>query len=724
MAINLSDKNSRFSLDISVCELHGVGETRYKALSSMGIETVGDLIRFYPRAYQNRGETQSVAEIKEKLSAGGSGIFSVVLTVASEPVVSMVRRGMVLMKIRAFDETGSVQITYFNQQYLRNTMHTGSVFRFYGRVTRDGSVLTMANPINEPYIDGSELRDIVPVYSLTAGIKQKFVAGIVSEALRIASDSLTEFIPTEILSEMSLPTYSWAMNAVHHPETTDDIARARRRIMFNELFLMMLSLDVRGESAKQKNCIPTRDSDIHEFTASLPYELTNAQKRCISEIISDMSGEVLMNRILTGDVGSGKTIVAGAACYAAVKNGYRAALMVPTEILAEQHAADFTKLFEPFGIKCSLLTGSTKKKDRDTILAGLRDDIIGDKVDIVIGTQALISENVVIDKLGLAVIDEQHRFGVAQRAALFEKANDVHCLVMSATPIPRTMTLASFGSIAISRIDELPKGRQKIDTFIVNEGYRNRLIAFIRKQADEGHQTYVVCPAVEENTEKETDVENIGDISFTDSGEKLPLKAAETMADILSEALPDLKVGLIHGKMKSTAREKVMREFEAGELNVLVSTTVIEVGVNVPNASLMIVENAERFGLSQLHQLRGRVGRGQVKSYFVLVSDATDSVARERLSAIKSTTDGFEIAQYDLEQRGPGDFFSDSGMIRQSGEIDLGLAASCTDTEIIEKASCYAKTIVEKDPTLSDEKNKAMRRQLARFIKSKSKTQN
>ena len=715
-----------YTLSTPVTVLKGVGETRVKSLLSMGIETLGDLVRCFPRAYQNRGDTVLTTDIKEKLSPGESGIFSLILTVSSEPSVRMIRRGMTVMKFSAFDEGGAVHITYFNQPYLKNTMHTGSVFRFFGKVTRENGALTMANPRSEPYYSGAVLQDIVPVYPLSAGIKQKFMAGLVSEALGYVSKELTEFLPTDVLTELSLPTYSYAINAVHHPSTVDDIAKAKRRLTFNELFLMMLSLDVRGNAAKKSNSVPIKYSAIDEFVSGLPYELTGAQKRCVSEIISDMSGQSLMNRILTGDVGSGKTIVAAAACYCAVKNGYRAAVMVPTEILAEQHAEDFQKLFSPLGINCALLTGSTRKKARDMILSGLADENELNRVDIVIGTQALISEEVKIDRLGLAVIDEQNRFGVAQRAALFEKAEDVHCLVMSATPIPRTMTLATYGSIAVSRIDELPRGRQKVDTFIVNESYRARLNAFIKKQADEGHQTYVVCPAVEE-AEKEQDSENIGDIMLIDDAvkeEKLPMKAAETMAEYLTSALPELKVGLIHGQMKTAARDVVMREFENGEVNVLVSTTVIEVGVNVPNASLMIVENAERFGLSQLHQLRGRVGRGNIKSYFILVSDAKDSAAKERLGAIKSTTDGFKIAEYDLEQRGPGDFFSDSGIIRQSGEIDLSLAASCTDTDMIEKAAYYAKKITADDPALTSEKNKALRRQLTRFNKKTSKTNN
>lgn len=723
-----SEQNIKNALDRPVASLKGVGEAREKALLSMGIETLGDLICCYPRAYQNRGDTHTVAEIKEKAAEGEKGPFSVILTVSAEPSVKMIRRGMTIMKLKAFDETGAVQIIYFNQQYLKNTMHTGSVFRFFGRITSEHGSLQMSNPITEPYYADAPLPDIVPVYPLSAGLKQKFMAGIVAEALRTAAGELFEFLPHDALTELSLPTYSYALNTIHRPDTVSAIEKAKRRLVFDELYLMMLSLAVKGKNSRRRNYIRLNDTEIGEFVSSLPYELTGAQKRCVSEIISDMAGESLMNRILTGDVGSGKTVVAAAAVYAAVRNGYRAAVMVPTEILAEQHAADFDKLFAPLGISCALLTGSTKKKAKTLILEGLTDANPMNRVDVVIGTQALISDGVEIESLGLAVIDEQHRFGVMQRAALFEKAEDVHCLVMSATPIPRTMTLVTYGSIDVSRIDELPRGRQKVDTFIVNESYRARLNAFIRKQADEGHQSYVVCPAVEEAEAVEQDAENIGDIDLIGGEAKkepaLPLKAAETTAEYLAEALPELKIGLIHGKMKTAGREEVMKAFEAGEVDVLVSTTVIEVGVNVPNATLMIVENAERFGLSQLHQLRGRVGRSSLKSYFILVSDTKDPGAQDRLRAIKSTTDGFEIAEYDLEQRGPGDFFNESGMIRQSGEMNFKLASSCTDANLIERASHYAKKTAESDPDLTSAENKHLSAQLSHFNKKTAKTTN
>jgi len=712
--------------DVSV--LRGVGGARKEAFARMGIETLGDLIRCFPRAYQNRGDTQTLMDIRERLMNGEAGPFSAVLTIAAEPSVKMIRKGMTLLKVRAFDETGSADITYFNQPYLKDTLHTGSSFRFFGKFTYEYSRLQLASPILEPHIEGVPLPDIVPVYPLTQGLTQKFMQNAVSEALRLAGNEIAEYLPSDALKELGLPTAGYTIFEMHRPKSVSSLENAKRRMVFDELYLMFLAMTANGAKAKRTNTCPFTKGDLTQFLVNLPFELTGAQMLCVKEIRADLSGECLMNRILTGDVGSGKTIVAAAAVYLAVKNGYRAALMVPTEILASQHYEDFEKLFAPLGIRCALLTGSAKKRDRERILAGLSDEpTIEGKLDVVIGTHALISDDVSIDRLGLAVIDEQHRFGVNQRAALLEKSSDVHSLVMSATPIPRTLTLAAYGSIDVSRIDELPKGRQKIDTFIVDESYRSRLNQFIRKQKAEGHQTYVVCPAVEENTEKpETNAEEMADIPLiadvTDTS--VPLKAATAYAAQLASDLPDLSVGFVHGKMKPAEKDKVMETFSRGELDVLVSTTVIEVGVNVPNATLMIVENAERFGLSQLHQLRGRVGRGQFKSYFILVSDTKSPDAQNRLRAIKNTTDGFEIAEYDLEQRGPGDFFSETGVIRQHGQMNFRLAASCRDTHLIERASFYAKRTAADDPEFLKEENKPLVRRLAEFTRRTDKTTN
>lgn len=724
-------------LDTPVTDFRGVGTARAAALFKMGIFTAGDLLRCYPRAYQNRGDTVTLAEIREKLKNGEEdGPFSALLTIAAEPSVSMIKRGMTLLKVRAFDETDAVEITYFNQTYLREKMATGASFRFFGKFTLEKSKLKLNTPISEPYVEGVPLPDIVPVYPLSAGLTQKMMASLVSDAMRMCGNEIAEFLPSDALVELGLPTLAYTLANIHKPESMSALESAKRRLVFDELYLMFLSIALSGAKLKRDNTIPMKLSakDAAAFKEVLPFDLTNAQRRSVNEIAADMGGEFLMNRILTGDVGSGKTIVAAAAIYMAVKNGYRAALMVPTEILANQHYEDLSALFGKLGITCALLTGSVKKKEREQILTGLTDDGLAvGKIDVVIGTHALISQGTVIERLGLAVIDEQHRFGVTQRAALFEKASDVHCLVMSATPIPRTLTLATYGSIDVSRIDELPAGRQKIDTFIVNEGYRERLNGFIRKQADEGHQVYVVCPAVDEAEEDQytkkytgNDADEMADVPLVENWRdtSVPLKAATVFADYLAGALPDLKVGYVHGKQKPAQREAVVGEFASGNLDVLVSTTVIEVGVNVPNATLMIVENAERFGLSQLHQLRGRVGRGKAKSYFILVSDSKSDTARDRLNAIKSTSDGFRIAEYDLEMRGPGDFIGDNGIIRQHGQMNFTLAATCRDTAMIERASFYAKRTAADDPELLEDANRRAAKQLERFIKDIGNTQN
>ena len=718
----------------SVCErdvsvLKGVGPAKREALGKLGIETVGDAVRFWPRAYQNRGDTKTLSEIAARCRAGETGPFSAILTVSTEPQGRYIRKGMHLTTARAFDETGTVAVTWFNQPYMANRIHAASVYRFYGRFEWNAQYkrLSLNSPLTEAVEEGVTLPAIVPVYPIAAGLTQRFMAELTGRALEAAGGELWEILPSEALEDLKLPAYAYAVRQIHRPDSVEAMETAKRRLVFEELWLMFLSMAMtRAETKRQSGPLRLTDTDITEFREALPFTLTGAQERCVSEILTDMAGENLMNRILTGDVGSGKTAVAAAAAYAAARNGFRTMVMAPTEILARQHAEDFSRLFGPLGIRVALLTGSTKKKERDAILDGMRDQPrMGEGISVLIGTHALLTEDVEADSLGLCVIDEQHRFGVMQRAALFEKARDVHSLVMSATPIPRTLTLAAYGMIDVSRIDELPKGRQRIDTFIVNESYRDRLYAFIRKQAAEGHQVYVVCPAVEETETKPAEGEEMANLPLFDMMEEsAPMKNARQTADELARALPELNIGFVHGRLKAADKERVMTAFADHELDVLVSTTVIEVGVNVPNATLMIVENAERFGLSQLHQLRGRVGRGSAKSYFILVSDSEKPEAQERLRAVKSTTDGFEIAEYDLEQRGPGDFFAENGGIRQHGQANFRLAALCRDPEMIERASFYARRTAEDDPALEKPENRRLRARLAAFGRKTEKTQN
>ncbi len=703
--------------------LSGVGEKRAEALAKAGLVTMGDLVTYYPRAYQHRGDVRSLETIRAITKEGEPLTCSAILTVGTEPQVRRVRKDLTLVKFSAFDETGACEITYFHMEYVKNNFHVGATFRFFGRYVFDYGRVQVTNPLFEAWVEGKTLPELVPVYPLSAGLSQKMMVQYTGETLMHLGGSLSEYLPAWVLREASLPPFGWTVHALHRPQSLEQLEGARRRLVFEELFLQFVCMAQNGGGVKIPNRYPLFWQDVTKFLSLLPYSLTQSQLTCLHQIMADMSSPYAMNRILIGDVGSGKTVVAALSAYLTIRSGYRAALLVPTEILASQHYRELSALFAKLGIGTFLLTGSTPKKRRESILSALRDDTptIEDTTPetrngaLVIGTHALLTEDVKIDRLGLVIIDEQHRFGVMQRSAILEKGEDCHCLFMSATPIPRTLSLVAYGSLAVSSIDTLPKGRQPIDTFLVNSTYHARMLNFIRKQAAEGHQTYIVCPAVEEKAKEkeETDGENLANLSLFDmtmdqlqtrmdialAPDTPPLKAAVTYAKTLAEELPELGVGLVHGKMKPAEKETVMDAFCQGELQVLVATTVIEVGVNVPSATLMIVENAERFGLSQLHQLRGRVGRGDAKSYFILVTDTHDESALERLKTIKNTMSGYEIAQADLEMRGAGDFITGTGT-RQSGQSMFKLASACRDTDFMEHTAKLAKELVEADPML------------------------
>ncbi|MBQ3063324.1 MAG: ATP-dependent DNA helicase RecG [Clostridia bacterium] len=681
--------------------LYGVGPAKVAAYERLGISTLGDLLYHFPRAYENRGDVHLLSEAPENCRT------AVVLTVGTEPKSTRIRGRMSLLKFRAFDESGICEITFYNQEYLKSRFVLGSTFRFWGKVQKKGKKYVMTAPESEPYTEDTPLPDLLPVYRLSQGLTPKLVSGNVAAVL--AQTALLEDpLPDEIRIENRLATLGFALNNIHNPTDYVSLARAKRRLIFDEFFIFALGLSLTKKSAKQTGAPICDKGNISRLTATLPYELTGAQKRVIAEIRADMAHDVPMSRIVVGDVGCGKTVCAAAAMLIAVQSGRQAALMAPTELLARQHYDDLAPIFKGLGIRAALLIGATTAASKRKIREALTTENPADRLDVVIGTQALLSDGVEFAAPGLIVTDEQHRFGVRQRATLQEKNAHAHMLVMSATPIPRSLALALWGDLALSRIDEMPAGRQRVDTFVVDEGYRARLHAFIRKTCAEGGQVYVVCPAVEER-----DAE-IDELMLSEIGEYAPLektlppmKAAVTHAEDLRAALPDLSIAVVHGAMKSREKEAVMQAFAAGEVQVLVSTTVIEVGVNVPNASLMIVENAERFGLSQLHQLRGRVGRGKRKSYCVLVSDALttpESTAASRLATMKTTYDGFEIAEKDLALRGPGDFLSGAtgDAIRQSGGVKFRLAALCDDTGLLTAAFTEAKKLAEKDPELTN----------------------
>ena len=685
-------------LDIDVKKLYGVGAVRAAAYAKIGIRTVGDLIEHYPRGYENRGDVRLLADTSEDSKA------SVLLTVATQPKIARLKKRMTLLKFRAYDESGSCEITYFNQDFLKNAFPIGAEFRFYGKVGRTKNGFTMSSPAYELYSEEVILPPLVPVYPLTEGLTGKQISKDMKAALSIASyaEADVDPLPDEIRIRHSLCVESYARRQIHAPDSFAALAKAKKRLIFDELLYFALGVNMSGaKGSKKQSALPCADTDISELLALLPYELTGAQKRAISEIGEDMSREVAMNRMVVGDVGCGKTVVAAAAIYIAVKSGRQAALMAPTEILATQHFYDLRELLGKLGIRCELLVGSLtaaqKRKVRERIASG--------ESDVLIGTQALISDEVEFARAGLVVADEQHRFGVGQRAILAEKNKLSHMLVMSATPIPRSLALAMYGNLDVSRIDEMPKGRQRVDTYVVDESYRARLNGFISKQVESGGQVYIVCPAVEDRLEDEADL--LMDEIDAEGGVRTspPLKSAVSYAANLEEVFPQYRVAFLHGKMKGKEKDAIMGDFAAGKIQILVSTTVIEVGVNVPAASLMIVENAERFGLSQLHQLRGRVGRGNRKSYCVLVSESasTEGRAKERLMTMKDCYDGFDIAEKDLLMRGPGDFLKGSGeeSVRQSGGVKFRLAELCDDAELLKIAFDEGKALLAASPDLS-----------------------
>ncbi|QNL44821.1 ATP-dependent DNA helicase RecG [Oscillibacter hominis] len=658
-------------LNTDVRYIKGIGEQKAKALGKLGIFTLRDLISYFPRAYEDRTTLRPISALIPGETA------CVQAMVAAPPTLSRIRRGLELVKLRAVDETGAVDITYFNQAYLKNSLKMGQTYVFCGRV--EGTLLhrTMTNPVAEPEGRRERTGRIVPIYPLTAGVSQLLLIRAVRQGLDACAGKLSEFLPEEVCRENGLCPIGCAYENVHFPASQEALEEARRRLVFEELFLLALGLSGLRSRRQSLLVTPCRPVDMEPFYRALPFSLTGAQRRCVEEALADMCSGRPMNRLCQGDVGSGKTMVAAACVYFTVQNGAQAALMAPTEILAEQHYRSLSPLLESLGIRCVLLTGSVKGKARQSILEQLSDGT----AHFVIGTHALISGDVAYKDLGLVVTDEQHRFGVAQRAALSSKGRSPHILVMSATPIPRTLALIIYGDLDVSVIDELPPGRQKIDTFAVGTGYRERIYAFLRKEIAQGHQAYIVCPQVSENEEMPDD-----------------RKAVTEYAQMLQqEVFPDLRIAFIHGKMKPKEKEAVMSGFTSGKTDILVSTTVIEVGVDVPNATVMAVENADRFGLSQLHQLRGRVGRGSAKSYCVLIADPKTEEARQRLRVIAKTSDGFRIAEEDLRLRGPGDFFGQ----RQHGLPSLKIADLSCDMALLLKAQAAAEELLRADPELT-----------------------
>ena len=687
----------RVGYDSPVTVLDGVGKTRAAYYQKLGIVTLGDLVRHYPRAYENRGDVCLLADARIDAKS------AVILTVASEARVVRLRSHKSFLKFRAFDDSGSCEIVYFNQDYLKSQFRVGTVFRFFGKVERKGKGYTMSSPVAEPWLEHAPPPPLWAVYRMTEGITPKQIAKDVAAALSLLAPDAADPLPVHLRELRSLCTLAYAERHIHQPTDWQSLAIARRRLVYDEFFCFALGAAKTHAVAKSHGAPRCENGDVSPLTNLLPYRLTGAQERAIADIRRDMALDVPMSRIVVGDVGCGKTVCAAAAMLIAVQNGRQAALMAPTEILARQHHADLAPLFAKLGISCELLIGATTAANKRRI----KESLANGTLSIVIGTHALLSDGVEFFAPGLVVTDEQHRFGARQRALLSEKNAHAHLLVMSATPIPRSLALVLYGDLSLSKIDEMPPGRQRVDTFAVDESYRARLNAFIDKQIGEGGQVYVVCPAVEEE-EIAPDELSLSDILPDGSRREArpPLKAAVKYAEELAEVFPQYRVGFLHGRMKSAEKDTVMQAFSAGEVQILVSTTVIEVGVNVPNACLMIVENAERFGLSQLHQLRGRVGRGTRKSYCVLVTGGTGEVgerSRARLDTMRTTYDGYAIAEQDLVQRGPGDFLGTSGgdTVRQSGGLTFRLADAGEDASLFTDATADARALLDADPTLA-----------------------
>lgn len=659
-----------------VTALKGVGDTRAQQLRKLGIETIQDLICYFPKSYEDRTKFLPL----NRLTPGEPACFQAM--VVSTPRTSYVRQGLTYTKCMISDNETQLRVTWFNQPWMKDQLSPGSTYYFYGSLVGDERRHELQNLVVER-VDSPPMatRRIIPVYAMTKGLTSKLIQQLIHQALQACGQELQELLPEDImLREDFLPVYE-AYHEIHWPTNMERLQKARQRLVFEEFFLYALGLGLMKASRAQQTYYPCERPLPEAFYQNLPFPLTGAQKRVLGEISGDLLSGAPMNRLVQGDVGSGKTMVALGAMVMAVENGYQAALMAPTELLATQHYRTLRGLLEPLDISCLLLTGSTSTKERRRYL----DYMAVGAAKIVVGTHALLTDTTVFHNLGLVVIDEQHRFGVRQRAALAAKGYSPHTLVLSATPIPRTLALILYGDLNVSVIDELPPGRQPVDTFLVNSGYRPRLNGFIKKQIDGGHQVYVVCPAVEEN----------GDT---------PLTAVETMYESLCSTFPDLSIGLVHGKLKSDSKDKAMAAFLHGETQILVATTVIEVGVDVPNATLMVVVDADRFGLSQLHQLRGRVGRGKDKSYCVLVSDSQNSDTRRRLKALCSTNDGFEISQQDLSLRGPGDFFGE----RQSGLPAFHMASLATDLGVLKRAQAEAQHYLTQPHIQDDPVHKAL----------------
>lgn len=675
--------------DQSIETLKGIGEKTAKLFEKVGIRTIDDLLHYYPRGYDTYGEPKAIGELSEDetgtvegfLKSGATGVHV---------------NGLSIVQATISDMTGKLRLVWYHMPYLKNTLRPDSHFIFRGRVIRKKNGLTMEQPqMFKPEAYEELLSSMRPVYAQTKGLGNKMITSAVEQALAFRTLE-RDYLPAGLRIANELAEYNFAIEHIHFPSNEEELKFARKRLVYDEFFFFLLA--VRHLKEKRQNVQSPfhmeKQDECRKLLVDLPYRLTNAQLRTLEEVLKDLKSGSVMNRLIQGDVGSGKTIIAVLALLAACENGYQGALMVPTEVLARQHFESVTELFEKHGVdkKVILLTGSMTAKEKRIVY----EKVASHEADIIIGTHALIQEKVVYDNLALAITDEQHRFGVAQREMFGNKGQMSHVLVMSATPIPRTLAIILYGDLDISVIDELPANRLPIRNCVVDKSYRPRAYRFIENEVKNGRQAYVICPMVEES--EMIDAENVLDYT-----------------KILRQNLPGIRVEYLHGKMKGKEKNKIMEEFAAGEIQVLVSTTVIEVGVNVPNATVMMIENAERFGLAQLHQLRGRVGRGDKQSYCIMVNASGNKEKNRRLDVLNKSNDGFYIASEDLKLRGPGDIFG----IRQSGDLEFQLADIYTDAVTLKKVSEDVNRLLEQDENLEQEENQELKKRLDRFLEEK-----
>ena len=668
--------------DTNLQYLKGVGPARVEVLNKLNLYTVRDIVEYFPRTYEDRGTYKKIGELVD----GETTTFKAVL--ASSVNETRIRKNMTIYKAIAKDDTGSIILTWFNQPYVKKQLKTDCEYAFYGKIKNTLGRIEIQSPVFEEIGKEKNTGRIIPVYPLINGITQNVFRTIVENATNEMKNKYLEVLPEWVRVQNNLVDINYAMKNIHFPDTLQDFEKARYRLAFEELLVMQLGL-LRFKIAGEKNYEGisfNKDEKMDELLSTLPYKLTNAQMRVWQEIDSDMKSEKSMNRLVQGDVGSGKTVVATLAMFKAVRNGYQAALMAPTSILARQHYEGISKMLKPFGIIVELLTGDVTKKNKTLILDRLKSG----EIDILIGTHALIEDNVEFKNIGLVITDEQHRFGVRQRKILSSKGQKTDTLVMTATPIPRTLAIILYGDLDISIIDELPPGRQKIDTYAVRRNLEDRVNNFVKKEISAGRQAYVVCPLVEESEEM--------------SG----VKSVTEQLEYYKKVFDEYRVEMLHGKMRPKEKDEIMTRFKNAEIDILISTTVIEVGVDVPNATMMVIENAERFGLAQLHQLRGRVGRGKFKSYCILKYDSKSDIVQKRMDIMQKTNDGFVISEKDLELRGPGDFFG----TKQHGLPEFKIANLFVDVPILKKAQVVANTILEDDPNLILEDNLELKKKI------------